>query len=146
MKPTLTPGLKRTLSFKVPKNKTVPHLYPEAASFQAMPEVFATGFMVGLFEWACTELLADHLDPGEGSLGTHVDFSHDAATLPGMTITVQAECVGVEGPKVRFRVSGHDGIDKIGGGEHERFVVKWDKFNARVADKAKRAQALAGAD
>ena len=38
-----------------------------------------------------------------------------------------------------------DGIDMIGGGEHERFVVNWDKFNARVAEKAKRAQAMAGA-
>jgi fluoroacetyl-CoA thioesterase len=144
MKPTLKPGLKRSLSFEVPASKTVPHLFPESASFRLMPEVFATGYMVGLFEWACTELLAEHLDAGEGSLGTHVDFSHDAATPPGMTITVQAECVGVEGPKVRFRVSGHDGIEKIGGGEHERFVVRWDKFNARVADKAKRARA--GAD
>jgi fluoroacetyl-CoA thioesterase len=70
MKASLKPGLKRTFSFKVPMNKTVPHLYPEAGSFQAMPEVFATGFMVGLFEWVCTELLAEHLDPGEGSLGT----------------------------------------------------------------------------
>ena len=145
MKPTLKPGLKHTLSFKVPRNKTVPYLYPETTNFQGMPEVFATGFMVGLFEWVCIELLAEHLDAGEGSLGTHVDFSHDAATPAGMTITVEAECVGVEGPKVRFRVSGHDGIDKIGGGEHERFVVRWDKFNARVAEKAKRAQVRAGA-
>jgi fluoroacetyl-CoA thioesterase len=146
MKPTLKPGLKHTLSFKVPRNKTVPYLYPETTNFQGMPEVFATGFMVGLFEWVCIELLAEHLDAGEGSLGTHVDFSHDAATPAGMTITVEAECVGVEGPKVRFRVSGHDGIDKIGGGEHERFIVKWDKFNARVAEKTKRAQVMAGAD
>ena len=146
MKPTLKPGLKHALSFKVPRNKTVPYLYPEIANFKAMPEVFATGFMVGLFEWVCIELLAEHLDPGEGSLGTHVDFSHDAATPAGMTITVEAECVGVEGPKIRFRVSGHDGIDKIGGGEHERFIVKWDKFNARVAEKTKRAQVLAGAN
>jgi fluoroacetyl-CoA thioesterase len=146
MKSTLKPGLTRSFAFKVPASKTVPALFPEAPSFQAMPEVFATGYMVGLFEWVCTDLLAEHLDPGEGSLGTHIDFSHDAATHPGMTITVKAECVGVEGPKVRFRVSGHDGIDKIGGGEHERFVVRWDKFNARVAEKAKRARTLAGAD
>ena len=146
MKPTLKPGVKHALSFKVPRNKTVPYLYPEAANLQAMPEVFATGFMVGLFEWVCIELLSEHLDPGEGSLGTHVDFSHDAATPAGMTITVEAECVGVEGPKIRFRVSGHDGIDKIGGGEHERFIVKWDKFNARVAEKTKRAGVLAGAN
>jgi fluoroacetyl-CoA thioesterase len=145
MKATLKPGLKRTLSFKVPANKTVPHLYPEAASFQSMPAVFATGFMVGLFEWVCTELLAEHLDPGEGSLGTHVDFTHEAATPAGLTITVQAECLEVDGMKVRFRVSGHDGIDRIGGGEHERYVVNWEKFNARVAEKAKRAETLVGA-
>jgi fluoroacetyl-CoA thioesterase len=146
MKPTLKPGLKRSFAFKVPANKTVPNLYPEVTFFRTMPEVFATGFMVGLFEWVCIDLLAEHLDAGEGSVGTHVDFSHDAATPAGMTITVQAECIGVEGPKVRFRVSGHDGIDKIGGGEHERFVVRWDKFNARVAEKVKRARAQAGAD
>jgi fluoroacetyl-CoA thioesterase len=145
MKNTLKPGLKRTFSFRVPENKTVPHLYPEAATFQEMPNVFATGFMVGLFEWVCTELLAEHLDPGEGSLGTRVNFTHEAATPAGLTITVEAECIEVDGAKVRFRVSGHDGIDRIGGGEHERYVVKWDKFNARVAEKMKRAQALVGA-
>jgi fluoroacetyl-CoA thioesterase len=99
--------------------------------------------MVGLFEWACTELLANHLEAGEGSLGTHVDFSHEAATPPGMTVTVEAKVLAVDGAKVRFEVSGHDGIDRIGGGEHERFVVKWDKFNRRVADK--RTKAMAGA-
>ena len=48
-----------------------------------MPAVFATGFMVGLMEWTCIQLLAPHLDAGEGSLGAHVDVSHMAATPPG---------------------------------------------------------------
>lgn len=141
MKASLQPGLTHEFSFKVSDAKTVPQLYPESAIFTGMPRVFATGYMVGLFEWACTELLAKYLDAGEGSLGTHVDFSHEAATPPGLTVTVEARVVAVEGPKVTFEVSGHDGIDRIGGGRHERFVVKWDKFNARVADKAKRALA-----
>ena len=141
MKASLQPGLTHKLSFKVSDAKTVPHLYPESAIFTGMPQVFATGYMVGLFEWACTELLAKHLDTGEGSLGTHVDFSHEAATPSGLTVTVEAKVTAVDGPKVNFEVSGHDGIDRIGGGRHERFVVKWDKFNARVADKAKRALA-----
>ena len=55
--------------YVVPENKTVPHLYPEATDFQDMPKVFATGFMVGLMEWACIQLMQPHLDPGEGSLG-----------------------------------------------------------------------------
>lgn len=143
MKATLQPGLTHKLSFKVSDAKTVPHLYPESSIFTGMPQVLATGYMVGLFEWACTELLANHLEAGEGSLGTHVDFSHEAATPPGMTVTVEAKVLAVDGAKVRFEVSGHDGIDRIGGGEHERFVVKWDKFNKRVADK--RAKAMAGA-
>ncbi len=84
MKATLKPGLTHRFTYQVPQNKTVPHLYPEVAEFQAMPEVFATGFMVGLMEWTCMQLLAPHLDPGEGSLGVHIDVSHTAATPPGL--------------------------------------------------------------
>jgi fluoroacetyl-CoA thioesterase len=139
MKDTLKSGLTHTLTFTVPENKTVPFLYPEAPGFTVMPQVFATGFMVGLFEWACIELLAPHLDAGEGSLGVHVDFSHLAATPPGLTITVTATCTKVEGRSVEFEVSGHDGVDAIGGGNHRRAIVRWDKFNERVAQKRQKA-------
>ena len=66
MKDTLQVGATARLEFKVPANKTVPHLYPEAHEFQVMPTVFATGFMVGLMEWSCLKVLEPHLDPGEG--------------------------------------------------------------------------------
>ena len=135
MKSTLEPGLQHRFTYMVPQNKTVPHLYPEVAEFQAMPAVFATGFMVGLMEWTCMQLMASHLDPGEGSLGVHVDVSHTAATPPGLPVTVQVVCVSVDGPRVTFSVEAHDGIDSIGKGRHQRFVVRWDKFNARVEQK-----------
>jgi len=140
MKSTLKPGLKHTFSYKVPENKTVPHTYPESAIIAAMPKVFATGFMIVLMEWTCAELLAPHLDAGEGSLGTHVDVSHLAATPPGMTVTVDAELVAVEGRKLTFKVAAHDGKDLIGEGRHDRVVVLWDRFNAKVAEKAKAAE------
>jgi len=139
MKDTLAPGAATTFSYTVPANKTVPHLYPEAADFQSMPAVFATGFMVGLMEWTCIKVLEPHLDAGEGSLGVHVNVSHAAATLPGQTIKVDAEVMKVDGRKVSFRVKAHDGVDLIGEGEHDRFVVPWDKFNARINAKAKAA-------
>jgi len=139
MKPTLKPGLTHRFAYQVPDNKTVPHLYPEVADFQAMPRVFATGFMVGLMEWACMQLMAPHLDAGEGSLGVHIDVSHTAATPPGMTITVDVECTQVVGKRLSFKVKAHDGLDQIGAGKHERFVVEWDKFNARAAEKAAKA-------
>jgi fluoroacetyl-CoA thioesterase len=136
MQTTLKPAVSHRLVYTVPENKTVPYTYPESPIIASMPKVFATGFMIVLMEWACTELLAPHLDPGEGSVGVHVDVSHLAATPPGMTVTVDAECVAVVGPRVTFHVKAHDGVDLIGEGRHERFVVAWDKFNARLAAKA----------
>ncbi|HEY9447708.1 MAG TPA: thioesterase family protein [Burkholderiales bacterium] len=139
MKPTLKAGLKHSFSYKVPENKTVPYTYPESPIIAAMPKVFATGFMIVLMEWTCTQLLGEHLDPGEGSLGIHVDVSHLAATPPGMTVKVDVEVTEVDGRKITFKVSAHDGIDLIGEGRHERVVVAWDRFNAKVAEKAKSA-------
>jgi predicted thioesterase len=34
-------------------------------------------------------------------------------------------------------------MDLIGEGRHERFVVKWDKFNARLAEKVAKIAELA---
>ena len=140
MKPTLAPGLTHTFSYVVPENKTVPYTYPESDIIANMPKVFATGFMIVLMEWACADLLAPHLDAGEGSVGTHVDVSHLATTLPGQTVTVDAELTEVKGRKLVFKVRAHDGIDPIGEGRHERVVVAWDRFNAKVAEKAKQAE------
>jgi fluoroacetyl-CoA thioesterase len=142
MKPTLKPGLRHSFSYKVPENKTVPYTFPESPVIAHMPKVFATGFMIVLMEWTCTQLMEPHLDAGEGSLGTHVDVSHLAATLPSMTVKVDVEVAEVQGRKIVFKVSAHDGIDLIGEGRHERVVVAWDRFNATVAEKAKAAAEL----
>jgi len=139
VKTTLAPGLKHRFIYRVPENKTVPFTYPESPEIAAMPKVFATGFMVVLMEWTCIQLMAPHMDSGEGSVGTHIDVSHAAATPPGLMVTVDCECVEVQGRECVFHVRAHDGIDLIGEGRHERFVVAWDKFNARVADKAAKA-------
>jgi fluoroacetyl-CoA thioesterase len=108
--------------------------------FQQMPEVLATGFMVGLIEWACIEALRPHLDwPQEQSLGVLVNFSHLAATPPGLTVTVNVTLDKVEGRRLTFSVSAHDGVDKIAEGTHQRVVIDRDRFNARVAEKLRRA-------
>ena len=140
MKDTLRAGDRTQFSYRVPATKTVPHLYPDAHEFQLMPTVFATGFMVGLMEWTCLHIIAPHLEEGEGSLGVHINVSHVAATVPGQTVTVEAECTKVAGRRLHFHVKAHDGIDLIGEGEHERMIVDWNKFEKRVNDKAKIAR------
>jgi fluoroacetyl-CoA thioesterase len=126
---SLAPGLEGELRFVVPVAKTVPHLYPESPGFAAMPEVFATGFMVGLVEWACIDLIAPHLDAGEMSLGVHVDLSHDAATPPGLE-------VAVNGRRLAFAAEADDARERICAGRHVRFVVDRARFEAGVARKA----------
>ena len=136
MKQTLQPGVSAEFQFTVPATKTVPALYPEASEFQEMPAIFATGFHVGLMEWAALKALAPHMEDGEGSLGIHINVSHSAATLPGQTITVTAECTAVEGRRITFNVRAHDGVEPIGEGTHQRMVVPWARFKARLNGKA----------
>ncbi len=136
MRDTLKVGAKFEHVFTVPETKTVPALYPEAPEFQVMPAVFATGFHVGLMEWAALKVLGPHMDDGEGSLGIHINVSHSAATLPGQTITVTAEVTAIDGRRITFKVKAQDGIDTIGEGTHQRMVVPWDRFRAKVNQKA----------
>lgn len=136
MKETLKPGIKYEHKFTVPASKTVPALYPESAEFVAMPEVFATGFLVGFLEWACIMAIKPHLDwPQEQSVGTHIDVSHEAATPPGLEVTATVELIAVEGRKLVFAVEAHDSVDLISRGRHERFVINKEKFDAKVGTK-----------
>jgi fluoroacetyl-CoA thioesterase len=136
VKPSLAPGVEGELRFVVPVGKTVPHLYPESPEFVAMPEVFATGFMVGLVEWACIAAIAPHLEEGEMSLGTHVDLNHTAATPPGMEVVARVRLEAVEGRRLVFSAAVDDERERICEGRHERFVVDRARFEAGVAKKA----------
>jgi fluoroacetyl-CoA thioesterase len=139
MKDSLRPGIKYEHKFLVPSSKTVPALYPEADEFLAMPEVFATGFLVGFLEWACIKCVNPHIDwPQEQTVGTHIDVSHQAATPPGLEVTASVELVEVDGRRLVFQVEAHDGVDLISKGWHERFVINKDKFDAKVGEKLKR--------
>jgi len=138
MKETLKPGIQYEHQFTVTQAKTVPALYPESHDFLAMPEVFATGYMVGFLEWACIMAIKPHLDwPQEQSVGTHIDVSHEAATPPGLTVTAKVELIAVEGKKLTFKVEAHDGVDVISKGRHERIIINKQKFDERVKAKSK---------
>jgi len=101
-----------------------------------MPEVFATGFLVGLIEWACIKAINPYLDwPEEQTVGTHVDVSHQAPTPPGLEVTVTVELIGIEGRKLLFSVEAHDGVDLISRGKHERFIINRKKFDTHLISK-----------
>ena len=137
MKPTLKPGIEYEFRFRVPESKTVPALYPESPEFREMPQVFATGFMVGFLEWTCIKAVNPHLDwPEEQTVGTHVNVSHSAATPPGLEVTAKVKLTQVDGRRLVFEVEANDGVDVISKGTHERFVINRTRFSEKLKQKA----------
>jgi len=136
MKDSLQPGLTVELKFKVPENKTVPFIYPEFSEGHVMPKVFATGFLLALYEFSCIKALNPHLEwPNEQSVGTAMNMTHTAATPAGMTITVKGKLEKMEGRKLTFSMEAYDDVEKISEATHERFVINAEKFNAAIDKK-----------
>ena len=137
MTTTLQEGMTFEFTYPVPEDKTVPHLFPEFEEGRLMPDVLATGFMVGLFEFACIKAINPHIDwPRQQTVGIHIDVSHSAATPPGFTVTVQGRLDAIDGRKLSFSLSAHDGKDTISKGTHQRFIIDAAKFKAALQEKA----------
>ncbi|MEW5862504.1 MAG: LysR family transcriptional regulator [Pseudomonadota bacterium] len=132
MKPTLAAGLTATRRFTVDRERTIGFM-GEAA------RVYATPMLVRDVEVTCRELLLEHLDPGEDSVGTRIELDHLAPTLLGMTAEIAVTVAEVKGRAVVFDVSATDGVDAIARGRHSRFVVDVKQTEQRLAAKAKKA-------
>jgi fluoroacetyl-CoA thioesterase len=139
MSPELKPGIRFEWRYLIPAHSTVPELYHDTAVCRDMPDVLATGYMVGMMELACLNGIMPYVDwPREQSVGSHVSFSHLAASTPGMTLTIKGEVIEVEGRRVKFRVEAWDNLDKITEGVHERHIILSEKFLAKMAEKKAR--------
>lgn len=140
MSPELKPGIRFEWRYTVPPRATVPNLYHDTAFCLDMPDVLATGYMVGMMELACVNGIMPYVDwPREQSLGTMVDFSHFAPTPPGMTLRIKGEVIEVEGRRVRFRVEAWDDVERICEGVHERFIIDPARFADKLARKTAKA-------
>jgi len=94
--------------------------------------VFATPSMIALMENAAVNAVQSALEEGQGTVGTHMDVSHDAATPVGMAVYAEAELTAVYGRKLTFAVRAFDQAGPIGGGVHERFIITNDRFLAKA--------------
>jgi predicted thioesterase len=94
--------------------------------------------MIAIMENAAVNALLPHLAEDEGSVGTHLDVSHDAATPIGMKVWAEAETIAVEGKKITFTVTAFDEVGPIGKGTHERFIIKPERFLAKTQAKLTR--------
>ena len=101
-----------------------------AAIGSGLLPVFGTPFMAAMMECAAMTCLQEFLEEGQGSVGTHLDITHDAPTPIGMTVTVEAEIrnVSEDGRRVVFDVRAWDEKGPIGKGFHTRAIIKNERF------------------
>jgi fluoroacetyl-CoA thioesterase len=125
----LEPGIKGTRQVRVREENSA-----EVMGSGTL-KVFATPAMVALMEETAWKSVAEHLDQGEGTVGTALDIRHTAATPLGMTVTCESELTAVDGRKLTFHVIARDETGVIGEGEHQRFVVNNEKFQAKADSK-----------
>lgn len=128
-------GLRQEATQTVTTAQTVPALESSWPGFEGMPPVFATAMMIGFIEQTCALVVRDLLEDGQGTVGTHVNVSHVAATPVGMRVTAKIELVAVEGRNLDYSVQCFDEIGLIGEGTHRRAVIDSARFLKRVEAK-----------
>ena len=137
MKPSLRPGASRANRITVGRERTIGFMGEEARTY-------GTPSMILDIEHTCRELIIEHADAGEDSVGMEVAVKHLAPTLMGMTVEITVRVTAVDGRKVFFETSVKDELDQVGAGTHTRFVVDKAKTFERLKAKAARFAALSG--
>jgi len=128
----LTPGLVAELERLVTDEDTA------SKWGSGLVPVFSTPALVGLMESAAVQALAGHLQPGQTTVGGHIDVRHLAATPVGMKVRARAELTAVEGRKLVFKIQAWDALESIGEALHERFLIDEVKFLAKMEGKSKK--------
>jgi fluoroacetyl-CoA thioesterase len=134
MKPSLRPGLSRVNRITIDRERTIGFMGEQARTY-------ATPAMIRDIEYTCRDLIVEHADPGEDSVGMEVAVKHLAPTLMGMTVEIAVRVIAVDGRKVSFEATVKDDLDQVGAGTHIRFVVEKAKTFERLKAKAARLAA-----
>ena len=132
MKNTLQTGIAARREFPIDAARTIDFMGEEA-------RVYATPMLVRDIEVTCRDLLLEHLEPGEDSVGTRVEIDHLAATLLGMKVTINVTLAELKGRAAVFDVTATDGVDMICRGRHTRFIANVEQVKQRLQQKRAKA-------
>ena len=125
----LEPGATNTLTVVVDESMTADRFGNTGV------QVLATPMLVSYFELAAHQLAIRVLEPGQGTVGSHIDIRHLAATPVGMRVSFRATLIERDGRRLVFRVEADDDRERVGEGTHERFIVDMERFMGRIAAK-----------
>lgn len=133
MSEPLKPGLTATRRVQVDRERTISFMGDEC-------RVYATPKMLYDIEYACRDLLLEHIDKGMDSVGTRVELDHVGATMLGMWVDISVTLTAVNGGAVSFDFTARDAVEEVARGKHNRFVVNIEKTAQRLKAKLAKAQ------
>jgi fluoroacetyl-CoA thioesterase len=128
MKESLTTGLTTTNRVTVDVGRTISFFGEEG-------RVYATPELVRDIENTCRDLLLQHLDAGEDSVGMRVEVDHLAPTPLNMWVEISANLVELDGRRVTLDITARDPLEEVARGRHVRFIVDVQKTVARLQKK-----------
>jgi fluoroacetyl-CoA thioesterase len=131
MKPSLKPGLAHTRKITVDEPRVIEFMGEDC-------RVYATPRIISDVEYTCRDFLLAHLDAGEDSVGTKVNWEHVGPALLGEAVTVAVKLAQVDGRRVTFEATVTAGADEVARGTHERFIVDVHKVRERLLKRKAR--------
>lgn len=94
--------------------------------------VLATPAMMALMENAAMNAVKECLPEGRTTVGGHIESSHIKPSPIGSKVKAKAVLEKIDGRKLYFKVTAHQGEALIGEGTHLRFIVDRERFLSKI--------------
>jgi predicted thioesterase len=129
MKDTLAVGMTTTRRFDIDKESTISFMGDEL-------RVYGTPMMARDIEITCLEMVLEHLDDGENTVGARIEVDHLGASLMDSWVDITATVVDVDGRRITLEAEVKDPLDTVGKAKHVRFVIDKERQKQRLQAKA----------
>jgi len=97
--------------------------------------ILGTPKVVALCEEAAVKSVANFLDEGSTTVGTHISIDHVAPTPVGSSVVATAVVIAVDGRTIEFEVSVSELDLIVARGTHTRVIVARERFLERLASR-----------
>ena len=134
----VTPGISEIVQKTVEKK----HTGYSYGGGGAMEDLLATPAYVNLMIHAAIQTVDHRLPKGYITVGRTMEFTHEAPTGTGMSVSIQATVTEVRGNRVILEIIASDELGEIGSGRHERVVVNRDDWAKKVQERLKPLQRM----
>ncbi len=124
-----TVGLTTTTRITIDEPRTIDFMGDEA-------RIYATPELVRDIEITCRDLVLEHIDAGQDSVGTRIDVEHIAATPIGAWVEITTTITGIDGRALAFEINARDAVEQVCRGRHNRFIIDVAKTAERLRAKA----------